>query len=155
MNCRSAYSIISRTYNGLILSQYHYVEKVLDNFFKDDNSIMKTSMKISVYLSKNKGEGIDQLEYCSIIRSLMYLMNYTSAYLISKLSRFTSNPSMDHWKAIKKVLKYLRYNLDHRIHHTGYPTILEGYINANWISDTKNSKSTSGYFLTFDGVVVS
>jgi hypothetical protein len=108
MNCRSAYSIISRTYNGLILSQYHYVEKVLDNFFKDDNSIMKTSMEISVYLSKNKGEGIDQLEYCSIIRSLMYLMNYTSAYLISKLNRFTSNPSMDHWKAIKKVLKYLR-----------------------------------------------
>lgn len=31
-------------------------------------------MKISVYLFENKGEGIDQLEYYSIIRSLMYLM---------------------------------------------------------------------------------
>jgi len=116
---------------------------------------MKTSMEISVYLSKNKGERIDQLEYCLIIRSLMYLTNCTSAYSISKLSRFTSNLSMDNWKAIKKVPKYLRYNLDHRIYYTGYPTILEGYINANWISNTKNSKSTSGYFLTFDGVVMS
>jgi hypothetical protein len=123
------------------------LRKFLTKFFKDDDSIMKTSMEISVYLSKNKGERRDQLEYCSIIRSLIYLMNCTSAYSISKLSRFTSNLSMDNWKAIKKVLKYLRYNLDHRIYYTGYPTILEGYINANWISN--------GYFLTFDGVVMS
>jgi hypothetical protein len=55
---------ISKTSNGLVLSQYHYVEKVLDKFFLNDNSIVKTSMEISVYLSKNKGERIDQLEYC-------------------------------------------------------------------------------------------
>ena len=61
-------------------------------------------------------------------------MNHTRLdimYLISKLSRFTSNPSMEHWKAIKKVLKYLRYTLDYRLYYTDYPTILKGYNDTN------------------------
>jgi hypothetical protein len=56
-------------------------------------------MDISVYLSKNKGEGIKKLEYSRIIRSLMQAMNCIRpdiAYSISKLSRFLSNPTMDH-----------------------------------------------------------
>jgi len=38
---------------------------------------------------------------------------------------------MDHWKAIKRVLKYLKYTLDYELHYTGYSTILEGYSDAN------------------------
>jgi hypothetical protein len=36
-----------------------YVEKVLDKFSKCANSIVKTLVDISVYQSKNKGEGIN------------------------------------------------------------------------------------------------
>ena len=64
-------------------------------------------------------------------------MNHTRldiVYLISKLSRFTSNPSMEHWKAIKKVLKYLRYTLDYRLYYTDYPTILKVYNDTNGYS---------------------
>jgi len=60
---------------------------------------VKTLMDISVCLSKNKGEGIKKLEYSRIIRSLMQAMNCIRpdiAYSISKLSRFLSNPTMDH-----------------------------------------------------------
>jgi hypothetical protein len=73
--------------------------KVLDNFSKCDNNVVKTPMDISVYLSKNKGEGIKKLEHSRIIRSLMHAMNCTRPdiiYSISKLSRFLSNPTMDH-----------------------------------------------------------
>ena len=34
-------------------------------------------------------------------------------------------------------------------------TILEGYCDANWIIDTKDTKSTSGYVFTLDGAAVS
>ena len=84
--------------NGLILSQSHYVEKILEKFSKDNNSTIKTLIDISVYLSKNRGKKINQLKYSSIIGSLMYVMNYTRpyvAYSISKLSRFISNPNID------------------------------------------------------------
>jgi hypothetical protein len=43
---------ITRTYNGLVLFQSHYVEKVLNIFFKCDNNTVKTPMDISIYQSK-------------------------------------------------------------------------------------------------------
>ena len=43
---------ITRTYNGLVLFQSHYVEKVLNRFFKCDTNTVKTPMDISVYQSK-------------------------------------------------------------------------------------------------------
>lgn len=41
------------------------------------------------------------------------------------------------------------------MHYTRYPTVLEGYSDANWISDTKDTKSTSGYVFTLGGAAVS
>jgi len=55
---------ITRTFDRLVLSQSHYVEKVLEKYFKGDNNIVKILMDISVYLFKNKDNIlISQLEY--------------------------------------------------------------------------------------------
>ena len=86
----------------------------------------------------------------------MYLMNCTRpdiAYAISKLSRYTSNPDEDHWKAIIRVLSYLRFTGDYGLNFTRYPAVLEGFCDANWISDTKYSKSTSGMFLLWEALL--
>jgi hypothetical protein len=88
----------------------------------------------------------------------MYIMNCTRpdiAYSVSKLSRYTSNPGEDHWKAIVRVLRYLKYTLNYGVHYTRYLVILEGYSDANWISDTNDTKSTSGYVFTLGGAAVS
>jgi hypothetical protein len=37
----------------------YYIEKILDKFYRDDNSIVKISINISVHVSKNKGKGIN------------------------------------------------------------------------------------------------
>jgi len=68
---------ISKTSYGVVLLQSHYVEKILNNFYKDDSSIAITPIDISVHLSKNKGKGINQLKYSRIIRSMMCVMNKT------------------------------------------------------------------------------
>ncbi|KAF5936768.1 hypothetical protein HYC85_024274 [Camellia sinensis] len=88
----------------------------------------------------------------------MYLMNCTRpdiVYAVSKLSRYTSNPGVEHWKAIIRVLRYLRFTHNIGLHYTRYPAVLEGYCDANWISDTRDSKSTSGYVITLGGAAVS
>ena len=41
------------------------------------------------------------------------------------------------------------------MHYTRYPAVLKGYSDANWISDIKDSKSTSGYVFTLAGATVS
>ena len=96
--------------------------------------------------------------YLRIVGSLMYIMNCTRpdiAYSVSKLSGYTSNLGEDHWKALIRVLRYLKYTLNYGLHYTRYPAVLEGYSDANWISDTKDSKSRSGYVFTFGGATVS
>ena len=103
-------------------------------FNKDDFGVARTPLDNNLHLSKNRGEGISQVEYSRVIESLMYLMNCTIpdiAYTVSRLSRYTSNPSTDHWKAIVRVLRYLRYTHNYRLHYTIYPTVLKRYNNAN------------------------
>lgn len=61
--------------------------------------MFKKPINVRVYISKNYSDGIHQLEFSQIIRSLMYFMNFTKpniTYLNSKLSKFTNNPSMNY-----------------------------------------------------------
>ena len=149
---------ILRTSDGLVLSQSHYVDKILDKFSNDDSGVARTPIDVNLHMSKNRGESVSQLEYSRVIGSLMYLMSCIRpdiAYAVSKLSRYTSNPNGDHWKGIVRVLRYLRYTRDYGLHYIRYPAILEGYSDANWISDVKNSKSTSGYVFTLAGAAIS
>ncbi|KAL6982051.1 hypothetical protein U1Q18_052698 [Sarracenia purpurea var. burkii] len=149
---------ITRTSDGLMLSQSHYVDKILRKFSNSDTKVAWTPVDLSLQLSKNGGESVSQLEYSQVIGSLMYLMSCTRpdiAYSVSRLSRYTSNPGHDHWKAIVRLLRYLRYTRDLGLHYTRYPAVLEGYCDANWISDTKDSKSTSGYVFLLGGAAVS
>ncbi|XP_073133324.1 uncharacterized protein [Henckelia pumila] len=148
---------IHRTSEGMVLSQSHYVDKILEKFNKDDSALARTLIDTSQHLSNNRGQSISQLEYSRIIGSLMYLMSCTRpdiAYAVSKLSRFTSNLGADHWKAIIRLLRYLRYTRDHGLHYTRYPAVIEGYSDANWISDMKDSKSTSGFVFTLGGTAI-
>ena len=111
-----------------------------------------------VHLHKNTGTGIRQLEYSQIIGSLMYLMNCTRpdiAYAVSKLSRYTSNPSDLHWTALLRVLGYVSHTKEYALRYGKYPPVLEGYSDANWIADSEESKSTSGYVFTLGGAAVS
>lgn len=149
---------ISRTAQGLVLSQSHYIEKILGKFSKYINSPAKTPYDANLHLTKNTGHGISQIEYARIIGSLMYIANCTRpdiAYSVNRLSRYTSNPGKDHWKAIVRVLGYLKFTQNNGLHFTGYPAVLEGYSDANWISDTKDSKSTSGFVFTLGGAAIS
>ena len=149
---------IIRTQNGLVLSQAHYVDKILNTHNAGDSGLARTPIDTSKHLSKNRGAGVAQLEYSRIIGMLMYLMTSTRpdlAYAVSRLSRYTSNPSYAHWGAMTRVLHYLRYSRDYGLHYERYPAVIEGYSDANWISDIKDSRSTSGYVFTLGGAAIS
>ena len=88
----------------------------------------------------------------------MYLASATRpdiSFAVSKLSRFVSNQEDDHWHALESVLRYLKGTMSLGIHYTGYPTILEGYCDANWISDADEIYATSGYVFSLGGGAIS
>lgn len=144
--------------NGITLLQSHYVEKVLSRFGYLDSKPSPTPYDPSVILRKNKRLARDQLRYSQIIGSLMYLASATRpdiSFAVSKLSRFTANPGDDHWHAIERVMRYLCGTKSYGLHYNGYPRVLEGYSDSNWISDADEIKATSGYVFTLGGAAVS
>nr|ABA92101.2 retrotransposon protein, putative, Ty1-copia subclass [Oryza sativa Japonica Group] len=144
--------------NGITLLQSHYVEKMLNRFGYIDSKPSPTPYDPSLLLRKNKRIARNQLEYSQIIGSLMYLASATRpdiSFAVSKLSRFTSNPGDDHWRALERVMRYLKGTIELGLHYTGYPAVLEGYSDSNWISDVDEIKATSGYVFTLGGGAVS
>ena len=45
--------------------------------------------------------------------------------------------------------------MSYDIHYTGYPRVVKGYCDGNWISDTDELYATSGYAFLLGGGVVS
>jgi hypothetical protein len=52
-------------------------------------------------------------------------------------------------------MHYLVGTMDYGIHYSGYPAVLEGYSDANWISDVDKLYATSGYVFTLSVAAVS
>jgi hypothetical protein len=88
----------------------------------------------------------------------MYLASATRpdiSFAVSKLGRFVSNPRDEHWKALERVMRYLKGTASYRIHYASYSKVLEGYSDSNWIFDADEIKATSGYMFTLGGGAVS
>ena len=69
---------ITRDSDHIILSQGHYIERMLKRFGHFDYTPVFTPYDGSIHLRKNKEESVSQSEYAQIIGSLMHLMNYTT-----------------------------------------------------------------------------
>ncbi|KAH9715709.1 hypothetical protein KPL71_021156 [Citrus sinensis] len=110
-----------------------------------------------IYMKQPEGS-VSQLEYARIIGCFMYAMTCTRpdiAFVVGKLSRYTSNPSQAHWQAVYRILKYLKHIMDYGIYYTGYPSVLEGFSDASWITDRDDHTSTSGWIFNLGGGVIS
>nr|GEV09489.1 zinc finger, CCHC-type [Tanacetum cinerariifolium] len=126
-----------------------------------------TSYESSCKLVENNGRAVAQIEYASAIGCLMYATHCTRpdiAYAACKLSRYTSNPSQDHWKAIGRVFGYLKRTRQLALYYDRFSAVYEGYSDASWITrssdrysdaswitGSSDSKSTTGWIFTLGG----
>jgi hypothetical protein len=143
---------------GYALCQSHYIEKVLLKFKHLGIKEANTHFDSSIKLNDNSRRAIAQLEYASAIGSMMYVMHCTRldiAFAVCRLSRYTSYHSIDHWKAIDKVLGYLKRTINLGLFYSKFSTVLEGYADASWITNTSDNKSTSDWVFTLGGGVIS
>ncbi|KAL1339600.1 hypothetical protein AAHE18_U050200 [Arachis hypogaea] len=125
---------ITRKNDSFILSQPHYVENMLKKFGYYDCKFISILYDLSLHLFKHKGDSVSQIEYACIISRLMYLMNCTRfdiAYAINRLSRYTHNHNKDHWITLTRIMRYLKGTNNFGLLYSGYPSVLEGYTNAN------------------------
>ena len=103
-----------RSHGLLRLSQKNYIEKVLKRFNMHNCSssvalVVKWDIFCELKCPKNDLEKkqMDKILYASVVRSIMYAQVCTRpdiTYVKGMLDRYQSNPGIDHWKTIKKVL---------------------------------------------------
>ena len=75
-------------------------------------------------------------------------------YVVGMVSRYQANLGMIHWKAVKRILRYLKGTMDYSLCYQGKELRLVGYSDVDQASDLDERKSTSGYiFLLNNGVI--
>ena len=63
---------------------------------------------------------MEKVPYASAVGSLMYAQVCTRpdiAFVVNALGRYLSNPGLNHWKAVKKVMRYLQGTKDYMLTH--------------------------------------
>ncbi|KAM6554922.1 hypothetical protein CsatB_015684 [Cannabis sativa] len=81
---------------------------------------------------------------------LMYIMVSTRpdiAHALSVLSRFMANPGLEHWNAVKWLIRYLKGTIKYGlIYQKDTSDVrLEGYVDADYASNRDNRRSTTAY----------
>ena len=101
---------------------------------------------------------MESIPYASIVGGMMYVQTCTRldiSFAVGILGRYQSNPDIDHWKAAKKVLRYLQGTKNYMLMYKRSNRLdLIGYSNSDFSGCLDNKKSTFGHlFLLAEGVV--
>ena len=148
----------------LTLSQSGYIKKVLQAFNMDEAKSVTTPIGAQFRLSAIKdGDGQepvgDDVPYSNAIGSVMYAMLGTRcdvAYVVGLISRFMSNPSSEHWLAVKWVLRYLKKTESLKLVFRKQKEFkVEGFCDSDFSSDLDRRRSISGYVFTAGGSAIS
>ena len=97
--------------------------------------------------------------YASATGSITYAMLCTRpdvCLAISLAGRYQSDPGVDHWTAVKNILKYLKRTKDMFLIYGGDKEhVVNGYVDASFDTDPDDSKSQTGHIFILNGGAVS
>jgi len=114
-----------------------------------------TPMESKPVPRRQGGEPADHNWYHQAVGHVLY--DTRRRYPIGVLGRFAGDPSIHHWKAIKHLLRYIKGTLYLSlplVHKGVSATGLVAYADADHGGDPVASKSTSGYLVYADGILI-
>ncbi len=146
----------------LKVAQTRYITELAERFGLQDAKPAPTPMSHSIELevaNDEKPAMPNGTEYRALIGGLMYLVVCTRpdiAYAVCALARYSQAPTLEHWNAAKRILRYLygtrTMGLCYNKHSSGEVT---GYADADWGGCVNTRKSTTGYVFVRNGGAIS
>lgn len=122
----------------LKISQKKYTQEILKKFNMEDSKPVVTPFDLNLKFEDEfqVKEEFQNLPYRKLIGSLMYLTMGTRVditYAVNYLSQFNSKYSDVHWKAAKRILRYLKGTSDHGIEYkrSGNSDVV-CFVDADW-----------------------
>ena len=155
----------NRSHELLGLSQKGYIEKILERFNMNNCSagvvpIQKGDKFSLMQCPKNDVERkqMEYIPYASVVGNLMYLQTCTRpdiSFVVGMLGRYQSNPGIDHWKTVKKVMRYLQGTKDYMLTFRRSDQLeVIGYSDSDFAGCVDSRKSTFDYlFLLGEGAI--
>ena len=114
MTCELTYFLglkVKQLKHGTFLSQLKYVFDLLKKFKMEDCKEVTTPIATKCLMDSDEvGQQVDLTKYRGLICSFLYLTTSTPNIQLSicLCARFQSNPKEWHFKATKRILKYLK-----------------------------------------------
>ena len=108
-----------------------------------------TPMISSQHLSKNRGESINNIkQYRSVVGALQYatITRPDISFSVNKVSQFLQDPRDEHWKAVKRILRYLKGTIQYGLTIKGGKDLnITGFTDSDWAADPDDRRSVTGY----------
>lgn len=150
----------------ITLDQQKYIDDMLRRFKMDDCNPVSTPIDVNQKLSASMSGGCDAdvpeeeriFPYREAVGSLLFLAMITRpdiSFAVNLLSRFQERPLPAHWKAVKRVFRYLKGTAGLKLIYGQRDEKLNGFCDADWAADSDERKSTTGYVFTMSGGAVS
>jgi transposase InsO family protein len=144
----------------LWVGQTKFARETLERFGMKDCKSKLLPFDVNVKLSKFGEDVLDVsvYPYMELVGTLLYLVGCTRpdlAYVVGVLSRFMSQPRVEHWQVAQQVLRYLAGTVELGILFRGTEQQVVGYCDADYAGDPDKRRSTSGYLFMMAGGVVS
>ena len=139
------------------LSQCQYAKDILNRFALGDVLPVSTPLPPGHQLSKEQCPKTDEdvaymreQPYSQLVGALMYLAVATRpdiAHSVGLLARFSTNPGIAHWKALKHLCCYVQGSKEMKLCYSPDPSTPErfvAYADADFGGDLDGRRSTSG-----------
>ncbi|XP_025702787.1 uncharacterized mitochondrial protein AtMg00810-like [Arachis hypogaea] len=143
----------------VLLSQSKYASELLKKSRMSGLNSMPTPMISSLKLTQNDSNIYeDPKHYRSIVGALQYLTITHSelSYSVNRVSQFMHSPTINHWKAVKRILRYVQGTVSNGlIFHKCTDYRLISFADADWGADLDDRRSISGYFVFMESNLIS
>nr|CAN82347.1 hypothetical protein VITISV_040746 [Vitis vinifera] len=141
---------IKQLKKGTFINQAKYIRDLLKRFNMEEAKTMKTPMSSSIKLDMDeKGKPVNSTMYRGMIGSLLYLTTSRPdiMYSVCLCARFQSCPKESHLSVVKRILRYLKGNMDIGLWYPkGDNFELIEYSDADFAGCKVERKSTSGTY---------
>ncbi|XP_043714815.1 uncharacterized mitochondrial protein AtMg00810-like [Telopea speciosissima] len=141
--------------NGIFLTQSKYAMDLLNRTDMVNSKPCSTPMTPSgPKLTKDTGLTFpDVTLYRSTVATLQYLTLTCPdlSFCVNKVCQFMQSPTLNHWMAIKRILRYIKGTTHYGIQIKPIEKfeLTAAFTDANWAGCPDDRKSTSGFCVYF------
>jgi hypothetical protein len=140
---------VLQTNEGIFLSQSKYACDLIRRFHMDDckptPSFFQSGVKI---ISTRTYLEVDATLHRQLVGSLLYFTDTRPdiSFIVGLVSRYMQTPHEIHWKAAKRILRYVHGTVQFEIHYSsGGTPLLVGFTDSDWVGNPDDHKFTTGY----------